>query len=71
MYDDLKKAVEKLHAYMPHPLKKEAIGYVLDLFALQAKNPNALRPNSREASLARSESMKKAWAKRREKIQES
>lgn len=43
MYDDLRRAVEKLHEKIQHPDKKEALGYVLSLFKLQDENRNALR----------------------------
>lgn len=60
-YNDVRKAVEKLHSHMTHPLKKQAIGYVLSLFAMQDKEPDALRE---ENVKARNETMRKAWAKR-------
>jgi len=59
MYDDLRRAVEKLHEKIQHPLKKEAIGYVLSLFKLQETNPNALRELAPQPSRAEERERKK------------
>lgn len=71
LYDDLRKAVEKLHSNIQHPLKKQAIGYVLSLFELQDEEPWSLNEElALKKKNARSPGLKRAWQKRLQKMAE-
>jgi len=68
VYDDLRKAVQKLHDKIQHPLKKEAIGYVLSLFKLQDENPNALRESGPMPTREEEREKKKKAQKSQDKV---
>lgn len=64
LYNELRAAVERLEAKLQHPDRKQAVGYVLSLFALQDQDPMALKV---EQVLNRNEVMRQSWARRKTK----
>jgi hypothetical protein len=68
-YEAVRERIEKLEAKIQDPFKKEAIQYVLSLFKITEEDVREPKPAKKLSSASRSERMKAAWARRRERAE--